>query len=196
MSNNLRRLLYEILFFLTSCSGSWVNTSTLTIGGSGVSVAAGTLCGSGTIQGSVAITGGVVSAENPVGTPSQLNISGNVSISSPATLTAYLNGTTAGTYYSLLNVSGSAALSNCTLSATVGGGYTATGYPQLIILNTANGVSGTFNGYAEGATVFTNANAYRFKITYAANGGTECVMIPRHQTATVFTGAGVLNAKQ
>jgi autotransporter-associated beta strand protein len=184
------------LIMLSGNSMTLLNTATLVVGGTGVSVVAGTLCGTGTISGTITATGGVVAAQNPMGTPASLTITGDLNLQSGSTLSVLLNGTTAGTNYSQLTLGDVVNLSSCTLNASDGNAYPFTGYPQLIILNTANGLSGTFSGYAEGATVFTNANAYRFKITYAANGGAECVMIPRHQTATVFTGAGVLNAKQ
>ena len=86
-----------------------------------------------------------------------------------------LNGTTAGTDYAQLNVTGS-VYSYGNLNVSLGGGYTPTvGDTYMIIKNDGtDAVSGTFDGLAEGATI--NVGGYDFQISYVGGTGNDVVL--------------------
>ena len=85
-----------------------------------------------------------------------------------------LNGTTAGSEYSQLNVTGSVYVGG---NLNVSLGYTPTiGDTYMIVKNDGtDAVSGTFTGLAEGATV--SAGGYDFKISYVGGTGNDVVLI-------------------
>ncbi|HEV8267880.1 MAG TPA: hypothetical protein VGR00_06595, partial [Thermoanaerobaculia bacterium] len=85
-----------------------------------------------------------------------------------------LNGTTPGTGYDRLGVTGAVSLGGATLSVTVG--YTPTGGDTFTIIQNdlADSITGTFSGLAEGA--MTTVGSYTFQITYAGGDGNDVVL--------------------
>src|SRR5262249_14687694 len=88
----------------------------------------------------------------------------NVSLNASTIFAADLNGTNAGSSYDQLNVNGTVALGNATLSVTLG--YRPIVGDRFIIINNdgADAVNGQFNGLPEG-TLFAVGDAL-FRITY------------------------------
>ncbi|HYR76789.1 MAG TPA: autotransporter-associated beta strand repeat-containing protein, partial [Pyrinomonadaceae bacterium] len=143
--------------------------------GSEVSVNGGTLGGTVTV-GMITSTssGGTISVGSPASNPGILN-SGNVNWSSGSpTFVVQLNGTTAGSGYDQLNVTGTVNLTGATLSASLG--FTPAGGTQLTIINNdgTDAVVGTFSGLAEGATV--TLNGVNFTISYVGGTGNDVVL--------------------
>lgn len=83
------------------------------------SMSGGSLGGTGTINGNIALTGGTMSVGN---SPGQLTINGNYSQNANVTFVAELGGTTQGTNYDFLDVTGTVTLDG-TLDVTLFGGY-------------------------------------------------------------------------
>ena len=135
----------------------------------------GTLGGNGTVLGTVyVVSGGVVSPGISAATTGILNTNNVTFADNTSSFTVQLNGTTAGTLYSQLQVAGSATLASCTLNASLGGGYTPNVGDTLTILTTTSGITDTFNGLAEGAT--TDISGYSFQVSYAGgNAVLTCV---------------------
>lgn len=124
-----------------------------------------TLGGSGTVGALTIETGGTLAPGN---SPGILNVSGNYIQS--GLLSLELNGTTAGSGYDQVNVTGSVTLSGA-LSATVG--YTpVNGNLLFILLNDGtDAISGTFTGLAQGSTVTYSGSDWQ--ISYTADSGTN-----------------------
>jgi hypothetical protein len=104
----------------------------------------------------------------PGSSPAILTSSNFVFHSSVSDFFVELNGTTPGTGYDQLKVRGSVGLSNATLHATLGFQSAISNSFTIIDNDGADAVIGTFNGLAQGATLFING--IPFRITY--NGGT------------------------
>ncbi len=152
-------------------------------GSSAVSLNGGTLGGTGTV-GAITSTasGGTVS---PGSGPGILN-SGNVNWSSGSpTFVVELNGTTAGSGYDQLNVTGTVNLTGATLTGTVG--FTPANGSTFTIINNdgADAVTGTFAGLAQGATV--TLSGISFTISYTGGTGNDVVLT---RAATTFTWDG------
>jgi autotransporter-associated beta strand protein len=116
--------------------------------GSPIVLSPGQLGGTGTV-GTVTFSGFSTCRLAPGnGGPGILSCS-NVTLTGVTTFAAELNGTVAGSGYDQLNVSGSVALNNATLSVTLG--YTpAVGDSFVIIKNDgSDAVIGTFGGLPE-----------------------------------------------
>jgi autotransporter-associated beta strand protein len=149
--------------------------------------AGATLRGSGTV-GSIA-TAGIVSPgmfPNPMtGTdvPGILR-TGNTTFSGGSSLVVSLNGTTAGTGYSQLNVTGTVDLSGTpTLSVALLPGFMpALGNTFTIIASTGGAITGTFTGLPEGAVV--TFNRYTFRVSYASHNVTLTVTQTPSATTT------------
>ncbi len=155
-----------------------VSAGTLLVNGtqgtSAVSVNGGTLGGTGTV-GAITSTaaGGAVAPGSAPGT-GILN-SGNVNLSAGApAFSIELNGTTVGTQYDRLNVTGTVNLTNAVLSGTVG--FAATnGMTFTIIANDGgDAIVGTFAGVAEGAT--TTISGQAFTVSYVGGTGNDVVL--------------------
>lgn len=110
----------------TVVNGTISSPSTLVFNG-------GTLSGSGTISANVSNAAQV----NAGSSPGILTISGNYSQGPTGVINAELNGTTPGTGYDQINISGSAAL-NGTLNITTIGGFTPPNGSTYQILNFAS----------------------------------------------------------
>jgi uncharacterized repeat protein (TIGR01451 family) len=115
--------------------------------------------------------GGTVS---PGPGPGILN-SGNLNWSSGGpSFVVQLNGTTAGTGYDRLNVTGTVNLSGATLSGTVGFAA-ADGMAFTIITNDgADAITGTFAGLAQGSSV--TLSGQKFTISYVGGTGNDVVL--------------------
>ncbi len=148
-------------------------------GSSTTTVNSGATLGGSQTVGNVSVSaGGTVSPGN---SPGILN-TGNLSFSSGSTYSVELNGTTVGTEYDQTKVTGTVALSNATLSVSLGYGA-AIGDSYTVINNDgSDAVSGTFNGLAEGSTVtFGGAT---FQIGYAGGDGNDVVLTVTEVTST------------
>ena len=141
-------------------------------GSSAVSLNGGTLGGTGTV-GAITSTalGGTVS---PGSGPGILN-SGNVNWSSGAPgFVVELNGTTVGSGYDRLNVTGTVNVSGAALSGTVGFA-TTDGMTFTVITNDGgDAITGTFAGLPEGSTV--TLSGLTFKISYVGGTGNDVVL--------------------
>jgi uncharacterized repeat protein (TIGR01451 family) len=150
-------------------------------GSSAVSLNGGTLGGTGTV-GAITSTasGGTVA---PGSGPGILN-SGNVNWTSggPA-FRVELNGTTVGSGYDRLNVTGTVNLGGAALSCTVG--FAATDGMTFTIITNDGGdaVVGTFTGLAEGAT--TTLSGQTFKVSYVGGTGNDVVLTRTAPNVTV-----------
>jgi fibronectin-binding autotransporter adhesin len=165
--------------------------STLTVGGSGHSYtqAAGTATIDGTLAGTSTFTGGTiqgagtingnVSAGNATGSAVTINVgdsgkSGLLAITGTYTqlatgnMTGLINGTTAGTGFSQINVTGTTALAG-TINFTVAAAFQAslTLGEQFVVLN-ASTVSGTFSN----STIAINSS-FHFVVSYT---GTSVIL--------------------
>ncbi|MEA2723317.1 MAG: hypothetical protein QOH59_1088, partial [Gemmatimonadales bacterium] len=155
---------------------------------SAVSLNGGTLGGTGTVGAiTSAALGGTVSPGQGPGILNSGNL--NLSIGSPSFLVE-LNGTTAGTGYDRLNVTGSVNLGGATLTATVGFA-TSNGMTFTVIANDgADAVTGTFAGLAEGSTVVLSGLG--FTISYVGGTGNDVVL--SRAAPTLVLGSSVLPA--
>ncbi len=154
-----------------------VSTGTLLVNGtqaaSPVSVNGGTLGGAGTVGAITTTAAGGSVSPGQVG-PGILS-SGNVNWSTGApSFVVQLNGTTAGTGYDQLNVTGTVNLSGATLSGTMG--FTPpTGSTFAIVTNDgSDAIVGTFAGLPEGSTVVLSGQA--LKISYVGGTGNDVVL--------------------
>ena len=154
-----------------------VSDGTLRINGaqpaSPIVLSFGTLGGSGTV-GTITSSGTSAKTVSPGGSPGILNTS-NVTFNSSTTFAVELNGTTVGSGYDQLNVTGTVALSNAILSVT-SSGLTLAGGENFIIINNdgTDAINGTFSGLPEGATVSAATN--QLKITYVGGNGNDVVL--------------------
>ncbi|HEV3445804.1 MAG TPA: autotransporter-associated beta strand repeat-containing protein, partial [Gemmataceae bacterium] len=147
-----------------------INAGTLLVNGtqpnSSVSVfAPGTLGGVGT-TGSVnagidtpATAGGTVAPGNPIGT---LN-TGSVVFTQGANFNVDINGTTPGTQFSVLNVTGTVTITNSNLNVTTTAAIPQGATLRILSNDGTDPISGTFNGLPEGAQVVVNTQ--RFSIS-------------------------------
>jgi autotransporter-associated beta strand protein len=154
----------------------FANAGTVLVNGSiagtdQIPVASGaTLGGSGTVP-VVTLAGGATLA--PGNSPGTLS-SGNVTFNSGSTFAVELHGTTAGTQYDQLNVTGTVSLGGATLNPTLG--YAAVRGDTFVIINNdgADAVVGTFSGLAEGS-IFTEGSD-RFGVSYIGGDGNDVVL--------------------
>jgi autotransporter-associated beta strand protein len=131
----------------------------------------GTLGGDGKI-GALLVNSGATLA--PGSTTTQIFTTGNVAFSAGSTFTVTLNGTTAGTGYDQLSVTGTVNLAgaslnvNLTFTPALGSAFT------LIQNDGADAVAGTFAGLAEGATL--SQSGMTFQISYVGGTGNDVVL--------------------
>ncbi len=146
-------------------SGSATGTGTVTVN------SGGTLGGTGTISGAIAVNSGGTLA--PGASPGILN-SGNVSFASGSTFSVEINGATVGSQYDQLNVTGTVALNNATLSLS--GAYVPASGDSFVIINNdgADAITSTFNGLPEGSIL--TINGVQKRITYIGGTGNDVVL--------------------
>ncbi len=154
-----------------------VTAGTLLVNGSqptsAVSVNGGALGGSGTV-GAITSTAAGGSVSPGSGGPGVLN-SGNLNLSSGSpSVVVQLNGTTAGSGYDQLNVTGTVNLTGASLSGSVG--FTPPAGSSFTIINNdgTDAIVGTFAGLPEGSLVTFGAQA--FKISYVGGTGNDVVL--------------------
>ncbi|HEY7193209.1 MAG TPA: autotransporter-associated beta strand repeat-containing protein, partial [Gemmatimonadales bacterium] len=143
-------------------------------GSSAVSLNGGTLGGTGTVGAITSTAAGGTLAPGPAPGTGILN-SGNLNLSAGApAFSVELNGSTAGTSYDQVNVTGTVNLTGSVLGGTMG--FAATnGMTFIIIANDgADAVVGTFAGLAEGAT--TTISGQTFSVSYVGGTGNDVVL--------------------
>jgi autotransporter-associated beta strand protein len=164
-------------------AGTLFVTGSMSSGGSAVTVNnSGTLGGTGTLNNrAVTVASGGFLAP---GVTTGILSTGNVTLNSGSTFRVDVNGTTAGTGYDQLNVTGTVNLGGATLAAT--GTITPAGPTSLLLINNdgTDAVTGTFNGLAEGATVTINGG--NFRISYVGGTGNDVVLISTNSAPTAI----------
>ena len=128
----------------------------------------GTLSGNGGVFAAINVTSGGTLA--PGNSPGTFTTTGNLSLSSGATLALELAGTTAGTGYDQMIVGGDVALGSATLSLSVSFSPTYGDIFNVLLNNGVNPVSGTFTGLANGAMI--NVGGQDYQISYFDDAGT------------------------
>ncbi|WP_167598988.1 Ig-like domain-containing protein [Comamonas sp. A23] len=152
-----------------------VSAGTLAVNGSTASAttvnSGGTLAGVGTLGGNVSVnSGGTLSPGNSAGT---LTVNGNLQMNAGSTLAVEINGTTAGSQYDQVVVTGSVDVSGTTLS--VSHGYApGNGDSYILIVNDgADGITGTFSGLPEGGTTTAAGNGTLLTASYIGGSGND-----------------------
>ena len=147
----------------------------------------GTLGGTGTVGAITDNSGGTVEP-GVTGATGILN-TGTATLNSGSKFAAVLNGTTAGTGYDQLNITGTANLGNSTFELVLGSNFTASASigASYAIVSTTQGVSGTFSGLASGATI--NASGNRFTISYTGGHNNDDVVLTFEGSSTTTTVA-------
>ena len=173
-----------------SASNTYTGATTVTAGtllvngsqsSSAVSLNGGTLGGTGTV-GAITSTGSGGSVTPGVGVG--ILSSGNVNWTSGSPgFAVQLNGTTAGTGYDQLNVTGSVNLGSATLSGTLG--FSPPNGTSFTIINNDGGdaVIGTFAGLPEGSTVVLSGQS--LQISYVGGTGNDVVLVVAAPNLTV-----------
>jgi RHS repeat-associated protein len=132
-------------------AGSATGTGTVTVS------SGGTLGGSGSVSGAVNVgSGGTLVPGSGSGTG--ILSTGALTLSSGASLSSVVNGTTLGTGYDQVNVTGNATVTGSTLSLS-GTSVTHDG-SQLTIVKVSGTEAGTFSGLAQGGTISSNGVVY------------------------------------
>ncbi len=154
----------------TITSGNLVVDGTVT--DSDISLNGGVLSGVGTAGDIIASSfGGTVA---PGSSPGILN-SGSVDWSAgPTTFFVQLDGTTVGTTYDQLNVTGTVNITGAALSGTVGFTPAVTNTFTIINNDGSDGITGTFSGLGEGELLMLDGK--QFRINYAAGTGNDVVL--------------------
>ena len=135
-------------------------------GATGISVTGGTIQGAGTLKTNVSIGGSGTAPTINIGDAGKaglLSITGTYTQLSSGAMNVSIGGTTVGTQYSQLKVTGSASLGG-TLSAALVNGFTPT-IGQTFTILTASSISGTFTN----STIAINSSEH-FAISYTSTG--------------------------
>ena len=163
------------------------------LGGDVLVQTGGTLGGSGTTSGNIVVQSGAFLA--PGNSPGSIN-TGSLNLQDGSTLSIQIEGSTLGSGYDSVNVTGAVSLLQTTGSIlSLSGSYTPqpADYFALIINDGADAVNGTFAGYAEGGSVGF-FNGVELFITYAGNvdaGSTSndvLLTVPEPGSATLLIG--------
>ncbi|HEX8913094.1 MAG TPA: autotransporter-associated beta strand repeat-containing protein, partial [Humisphaera sp.] len=154
-----------------------VSAGTLVVNGSLASGSTvnngGTLGGSGTIAGAVTANSG--STVSPGNSPGVLS-TGTLTLAAGSTALMEINGTTAGTQYDQLNVTGTVTLGGGALQVALG--YTPLVGDTFRLINndgTADPVVGTFAGLPTSGSTFQSGGA-TFAINYAGGDGNDVTL--------------------
>jgi fibronectin-binding autotransporter adhesin len=145
-----------------NASGSATGTAPVTVTGSGT-----LLGGNGTITGTVSMAGGTKLSPGTTTASGNTAIlkTGALTLSSGSNFTLDLNGTTAGTSYDRVGVTGAVTITGSNIVVRAGAGLNI-GDKFFVLLNDASdSISGTF---AQGTTVTSGADT--FSINYLDNG--------------------------
>jgi autotransporter-associated beta strand protein len=163
----------------TTVSSGKLSINGAITGGGVVTVGSGaSLAGSGSVAGATTLSSGATLS--PGNSPGTFTFGNGLTLSSGSTLSAEINGTTAGTLYDQVVVVGSVNLTGATLSLTLG--YTAAydgpsgvGDTFTIINNDgSDSVVGTFSGLPEGGVV--SVGAQQFQISYVGLTGNDVTL--------------------
>ncbi len=140
-----------------------------------VVLSGGTLGGTGTV-GTISVSGASAKTLAPGGSPGILS-SSNATLSSSTTFAVELNGTTPGSGYDQLNVSGTVNLASAKLSASLG--FAPSVGAEFVIINNdgSDAVLGTFAGLPEGS--YLRIGDASFRISYAGGGGSNDMVLLR-----------------
>ncbi|MBK7407029.1 MAG: hypothetical protein IPJ40_02500 [Saprospirales bacterium] len=128
---------------------------------------------------------------SPGASPGIFAVSGNYTFANSSTFTVEINDAgTAGTDYDQLDATGTVLIgSNVTLSLNINPGYIPTAGDEFIIVKSGTGLSGTFDGLAEGSFV-TTFGGLDFYISYSGGDGNDVVvMAPLPGAALSFDGS-------
>ncbi len=147
----------------------------------GLNVGTGTLGGTGTITGNVT-AGGLVSPGN---SPGQLTIAGNLTLLNTSTTLFELGGTTQGTGYDFLNVTGTAALDG-TLQLKFVNNFASTVQPtDTFTLLTAASRTGTFTNLpTRGLRLFTTDGLGSFEVSFSSTSLSLANFVPVPEPST------------
>jgi uncharacterized delta-60 repeat protein len=188
--------------FATVPNYSYSGTTTITLGSltvnskqpnSPVNLTGGSLLSAGgltptnaSVVGPLTATGGNISPGDDV-SPGALNVNGNVGLSSAASYFVNLNGTTVGTQYDQLNVTGSVNLAGAILNFAVGSSFTPAGGARFVIINNdgTDPVGGIFNGLPEGS--LRTVGGVTFGITYRGGDGNNDVVLTASPAVVSFS---------
>jgi len=138
---------------------------TVTAPAVGLTLNTGTLGGIGTITGNVVNNGGTLNVGSSPGT---LTVAGNLTLAAGSTLNIELGGTTQGTNYDLLQVTGTASL-NGTLNVSLFGGFTGAAGDLFDVMTYASrtGDFATVN-FPSGYTMTATPNAALYQLAMNA----------------------------
>jgi fibronectin-binding autotransporter adhesin len=186
-----------------------INAGTLFVNGNQsaspgtTTISAGTLAGAGTLGGAVIANGGSVVPGQTAATPGRLTVNGNVEFGMSAAFTVELNGTTAGTQYDQLLVTGAnrtVTLGGASLNRTLG--YTPAASDKLFIVvnqDATSTVNGTFGGLNQGDSFLIGATTAYISyqgdsVSGALLGGNDVVIAfqPVPEPGCVLALAGVI----
>jgi autotransporter-associated beta strand protein len=158
-------------------NGSLASTGTVVVNNNGLTN--GTLGGSGTV-GNISAAGVV----SPGGPDPAILRGGNTTFSTGSTFTVKLNGTTVGSGYDQLNVTGTVNLSSSPiLKATAG--FTAAVGNTFTIITSSGGLSGTVGGLPDNATLAITGQPFR--INYNSNSVVLTRIMAAATTTTLAT---------
>jgi len=142
--------------------GTTTVDGTLAGGGTaGISITGGTVLGAGTLHGNT--SNGATISVGDAGKAGLLTITGTYTQLSTATLNVSIGGTTVGTQFSQLKISGTASLGGTLTAALVNSFTPAVG--QTFTILTASSVTGTFTN----STIAINSSEH-FAISYTTTG--------------------------
>ncbi|WP_028467231.1 DUF4347 domain-containing protein [Nisaea denitrificans] len=173
----------------TNFSGTISGTGTIAGGGTYTVASGATLGGSSTFSTAVTVqSGGTIAPGNSPGKIS----TGNLTLASGSTANMEIEGTTAGTGYDQIAVTGTVTISGATLSLTVTDIPSAGATYVLIDNDGVDAVTGTFSGLAEGASI--TAGGATYTISYAGGTGNDVVLtLPATPAAA---GDGIMSGSE
>jgi hypothetical protein len=170
-------------------SGGTLQVNGALTGTGGATVAGGaTLSGTGSVAGPVAVAGTIAPGVSGPG----LLATGSLSFVSGGALAVDVNGTTAGTGYDQVDVTGGVNLSGADLTVTPGMAIALGTQLEIISNDGSDAVSVGFNGLAEGATV-TATDGQKFTISYQGGDGNDVVLTRANASAPTVSGVVVNN---
>jgi hypothetical protein len=145
-------------------AGTTTVDGTLMDAGTGaIIVTGGTIQGAGTLKANVSIGGGATINVGDAGRAGLLKITGTYTQLSTGTMNVSIGGTTVGTQFSQLKITGVASLGG-TLTAALVNGFTPT-VGQTFTVLTASSVAGTFSN----STIAINSTEH-FAVSYTSTG--------------------------
>ena len=155
-----------------------VNTGA-TLGGTG-SIFAANSTNSTQLNNGSTLAPGVVGINDGAGA---LTINGNLGFVSSSTLSANINGTTAGTGHDQVVVKGTVNLTDSNLTLTRLGTYTPVAGSTYVLIDNdgSDAVTGTFASFSEGTTI--QADGWRWSVSYQGGDGNDVVLTALDGTA-------------